>query len=166
MVKYFIVKNESLINKLKEYESMRDRIDNAFKKFKKEYGIKTNKYYQYTEQLRIISTEDDVNKFRNELKVDCQTFKKNSYINKNWIKLCKENGLETPYKPVWELADLIDKNSYRFKFKSRLFSLGDEVYGTFEQDRNFNLSEEHFVELKASEFYKIIEDYESKKKEA
>ena len=158
MKRYFILKNEKLIEQQKEYENMKKKINDVFMEFVKEHGIETSKYYQFTSQLRIVPTENDIQKFRNQLKVDNETFKKNSAINKEWMELCKANGLETPRQPLWELSDLIPGCIYRFR--SSLFSLNDEVYGTFEQDQDFNLPEKDFKELKASEFYKIIEEYE------
>ena len=155
MERFFIVKNEGLIKQLKEFESMREKVDNAFKEFSKEIGIETSKYYQYTDRLIIVPTEKDFTTFSSFLKADRETFKKNSAISKMWVKICKEKGLKTPIKPTWELQGLI--GDYIYRFRSRLFSLGDKVYGSFEADVNFSLPNEHFIELKASEFYKIIE---------
>lgn len=139
---------------------MKKKVDDAFREFAKEHGIETSRYYQFTSQLRIVPTMKDIHKFREQLKIDNETFKKNSAISKEWVELCKANGLETPRKPTWELRDLI--TTCILSFRSSLFSLNDEVYGTFEADVNFNLPDEHFVELKASEFHKIIEEYEEK----
>ena len=49
---------------------------------------------------------------------------------------------------------------------SRLFHIGEILYGTFDNksDSDYKLGE-YFEEMKASEFYKIIEDYEESKKE-
>ena len=159
MKRYFIVKNEELIKLEKEFESMGNKINEAFKEFVKEHGIETKEYYQCTDRLMISPTENDVHKFKNQLKVDGQTFKKNSIINKAWVETCKAKELKTPRKAGWELADLIGKHIYRFR--SSLFCLNDKVYGTFETDRDFQLPEEHFTELKASEFYKIVEEHNS-----
>lgn len=156
MERYFIVTNEPLIEQLKEYEIMRKKVEEAFKAFKKEVGIETVAYYQSTDVLKIVPTENDLDKFSSMMKVDRVTFKKNSALNKEWVKICKEKELKTPRKPVWELESLIDSNTYRFR--SRLFSLGDKVYGSFESDGDFTLPTEHFIELKASEFYKIVEE--------
>lgn len=163
MERFFIVKNEDLIELLKEYESMRRKVDEAFKAFKKEVGIETVKYYQSTDVLKIVPTENDLDKFSSMMKVDRMTFRQNSAINKAWVKICMEKGLKTPRKPNWELSDLINDNIY--KFRSRLFSLNDKVYGSFECDFNFYLPDEHFIELKASEFYRIIEEENSKETE-
>ena len=54
MERFFIVKNENLIELLKEYESMRRKVDEVFGAFKKEVGIETVKYYQSTDVLKIV----------------------------------------------------------------------------------------------------------------
>lgn len=156
MERYFIVTDELLIEQLKEYEIMRKKVDETFKAFKEEVGIETCQYYQHTDRLAIVPTAQDSVKFSQMLKVDGVTFKKNSSLSKMWVKICKEKELKTPRKPVWELESLIDGNVYRFR--SRLFSFKDKVYGSFESDEDFTLPSEHFIELKASEFYKIVED--------
>lgn len=158
MESYFIVKNEKLIAMVKEYESMREKINNAFIEFAKEYEIETEKYYMTSDVLRMVPTAKDRTRFNEQLKADGETFKKYSSMNKIWIGICNEKNIKTPYKPIYELASLINHNIYRFK--SRLFSIGDTVYGSFNADVCFNLTPDDFTELKASEFYKIIEDYE------
>ena len=163
MKRFFIVKNETLIKQVKDFESMRNKVNDAFIEFAKEHDIKTRKFYRFTDKLRIIPTRNDLQKFNDQLRVDKQTFKKNSTMGKSWVKVCKENELKTVTPPSWECANLADEDIY--KFRCSLFSLGDKVYGTLEVDEPFNLSEEHFVELKASEFYKTIEEYEEKEGE-
>lgn len=158
MEKFFIVINNDLIELVKEYENMRKKIDNAFMELREAYGIDSCEYYATTDLLRIVPTEKDKIKFNNQLKVDGESFKKNSSMNKIWLKFCKERNLKTIHKPIYELAYLINPNIYHFK--SRLFSLGEEVCGSFHSDICFNLPQEHFIELKASEFYKKVEDYE------
>lgn len=156
MEKYFMVTNEPLIEQLKEYEIMRKKVDEAFKEFREEVGIETSMYYQSTDVLKLVPTEKDLDNFSSMMKVDRETFKKNSALNKEWVKICKEKELKTPRKPVWELHHLIGGHIYRFR--SRLFSFNNKVYGSFESDGDFTIPTEHFIELKASEFYKIVEE--------
>ena len=160
MKRYFIVKNEELIRLTKEYESMRKKVNDAFTEFAKDNGIETKEYYQFVDKLMIVPTEKDYTTFKDMLKADGITFRKNSSVSKKWVVLCKEKELQKPDKPVWELQNLIGWNIWRFR--SNLFQLDDKVYGTFETDEDFSLPDEHFIELKGSEFYKIIEDLEGK----
>ncbi len=158
MIRYFIVKNEELIELVKEFDGMRKKINDAFKEFAKDNGIEANKYVQSVDKLMIIPTDKDYTTFKDMLRTDRMTFKKNSDMSKKWVELCKKKGLRTPVKPVWELHGLIAWNIW--KFRSNLFQLDDKVYGTFETDEDFSLPDEHFIELKASEFFKIIEEHE------
>lgn len=156
MERFFIVKNEDLIKQVKEFESMRIKLKDTFGEFKKKHGIETSRFYQWTTQLRIVPTVNDIEKFRNQLKADNETFKVKSAMNKEWVELCKANGLTTPDNPSWELMLLVGISFAKFKW--RLFSLNDKVYGSLEMETPFKLPEADFIELKASEFYKIIED--------
>ena len=156
MERFFIVKNEDLIKQVKEFESMRIKINDAFREFAKKHDIETTQYYQCTDQLRISPTLNDIEKFKEQLKVDRTSFKIKSAMNKEWVELCKANGLTTPENPSWELMLLVGISFVSFKW--RLFTLNDKAYGSLEMDDSFELPEEHFIELKASEFYKIIEE--------
>ena len=46
MIRYFIVKNEELIELVKEFDGMRKKINDAFKEFAKDNGIEANEYVQ------------------------------------------------------------------------------------------------------------------------
>lgn len=156
MERFFIVKNEDLIKQVKDFESMRIKLKDTFGKFKKKHGIETSRFYQCATLLRIIPTENDIEKFRSQLKADNETFKVKSVMNKEWVEFCKANGVTTPDNPSWELMLLVGISLAKFKW--RLFTLNDKVYGSLEMDDSFELPKEDFEELKASEFYKIIED--------
>lgn len=156
MERFFIVKNENLIKQVKDFESMRIKLKDTFGEFKKKHGIETSRFYQWAAQLRIIPTENDIEKFRSQLKADNETFKVKSAMNKEWVELCKANEVTTPEDPSWELMLLTGISFGRFKW--RLFTLNDKVYGSLEMDDSFELPKEDFEELKASEFYKIIEE--------
>lgn len=157
MERFFIVKNKKLIELHKEYESMKKKVNDAFVEFSEKHGIEAKEYYQQTGHLKIVPTENDKQKFASQLTKDGVTFRKNSALAKEWVNTCKELGLETPWKPTWELRRLVNTNA---RFRSRLFILNDVLYGSFEMDYDFELPEEHFTELKASEFWKIVEDSE------
>lgn len=155
MEKYFIVKNANLQRLVREWEDMSAKIDIAFREFTAENGLEAKKYYPYTDCLMLIPTENDMHRFGNQIKTDRRTFKKNSELGKKWVELCRKRQLRYMQKPIFELQDLVINTSC--KFKTRLFSIGDTVYGSFSTDREFELSEKDFKELKASEFYKITE---------
>lgn len=158
MEKFFIVKNEKLVQQVLDCEEMSEKVNEAFKKFAQENGIESKEYIQRTDMFHVCLTENDRKRFSGQLRKD-GIFKKNSPMGTAWRRICSENGLETPRKPSWELNDLI-RASCR-GFSSRLFSIDGVVYGSFKTDAVFKLPEEHFEELKASEFYRIVEDWEA-----
>ena len=81
---------------------------------------------------------------------------------------CKENNLETPSKPTWIMVHMIGESSEGFqnRFRSRMFDLDGVVYGSYQIDRDWELSNtEAFQEMKASEFWKIVESAKERSEE-
>ena len=163
MEKYFEVKKDS--NFYKQYFDYRDmahKVNELFKQFAKDNGIETNEYYQNTNRLAIVPTQRDRIKFKGMFVANSDTdFKKTTPICKSWVKLCKEHNLKTPRKPCLQWDTNCNLNSY--STGSRLFHIGEKVYGSIDNkcDANIELTDE-FVEMKASEFWNIIEDAENK----
>lgn len=164
MEKYFEVKqNSDFYKKYFNYVNMSDKVNELFKKFAKDNGIETKKYRQNTERLSIIPTQADRIKFKGMFVQNSDTdFKKTAPICKSWVNLCKENGLTSPRKPnlLWDsFCKLGSCNT-----GSRLFHIGERVYGSIDNkcDADIKLTDD-FIEMKASEFWKIIEDEEENK---
>lgn len=156
MEKYYIVTPSSPIHKeYMDYKAMSKKVNTAFAEFAKEQGFETHEYYQSAQRLYICPTEGDVNKFGKYFKKDTPgLFKKNSPLTKAWVDKCKVLGLKSPNKP-----------NLAFEFRvfgrtsSRLFMINNVLYASFRADCDFeNL--DGFKEIKASEFFKIIEEYE------
>ena len=158
MEKYFEVKkNSDFYKKYFDFVNMSDKVNELFKKFAKDNGIETKKYCQNTERLVIVPTQEDRIKFKGMF----VHFKKTAPICKSWVNLCKENGLTSPRKPtlLWDSSCKLGS----YSTGSRLFHIGEKIYGSIDNkcDADIELTDE-FVEMKASEFWKIIEDSESK----
>ncbi|MDD3251946.1 MAG: hypothetical protein PHV18_05230 [Lachnospiraceae bacterium] len=156
MEKYYIVTPSSPVYKqYLDYVEMSEKVNNAFKEFAEEHGIETSEYYQMVDELRICPTDTDKDKFKEFFKKhEDGWFKKNSKIAKEWIDKCKELELKTPYKP--RIAFVI---SFSGKSSSRLFMINDVLYASFCTDCDFENPDE-FDEMRGSEFFKIIEEYE------
>ena len=80
-------------------------------------------------------------------------FKVRSPMNKEWVSLCKENGLtknaHKPYIPFYF--------SFGYgKCSWRLFDLNDVIYCTFLTEGDFTAPDD-IVEIKGSEFYTAME---------
>lgn len=154
--RFFIINSENLIELYKRYLDDIKRMDECFREFAEEHGIETTKYYQSTCNLHIIPTDNDLQKFSSQIRKNTDgNFKNNSKIGKEWIATCKEKDLHTPYKPVYDMARAL---VFEPRFRSRMFMLNGVLYGSYAIDWDWELSSDDFQELKASEFWKIVEE--------
>ena len=163
MEKYFEVKqNCDFYKQYFNYRDMSDKVNELFKQFAKDNGIETKEYYQNTERLAIVPTQGDRVKFKGMFVANSDTdFKKTAPICKSWVSLCKEHGLKSPRKPslAWDTSC----NLGSYSISSRLFHIGEKVYGSINNKCNADIElTDDFIETKASEFWKIVEDAENK----
>jgi hypothetical protein len=156
MEKFYIVTPDSSVHKdYLDYREMSERVNGAFVEFAKEQGFETHEYYQSAQFLHICPTDGDTQKFGKYFKKDTPgLFKKNSPLAKAWFDKCQILELRSPRKP-----------HLGFEFRvygrtsSRLFMINNVLYASFRADCDFkNLA--GLKELKASEFFKVIEEYE------
>lgn len=156
MEKYYIVTPESSVHKdYMVYKSMSEKVNAAFVEFAKEQGIETHEYYQSAQSLHICPTDNDTDKFGKFFKKDAPSlFKKNSLPAKAWVSKCQDLGLKSPHKP--HLAFYL--NMYG-RAHSRLFMINDVLYASYETECDFE-NPVGFNEIKASEFFKVIEEHE------
>ena len=84
-------------------------------------------------------------------------FKKNSEVSKMWIGLVKD--IENFDKPRL----LFYFNLIGHRWKERLFHIGDKLYCSIESDGEVS-TPDFVIEMKASEFYKVIEEEENREK--
>lgn len=159
MKKYFIVKDEALE---KQYEAAmvnEDIMLQAFKQMKEEYGIETHEFYLSRERFTLVYNRADREKFKGQI-TQSGDFRKTSPMNKRWLELLKEKGITKVGKPI--LGFIIQCSAGRQR--SQLFKIDGVLYGTFEAE-SVTLPDA-WVEIKASEYYKILEDYDAKIKES
>lgn len=156
MEKYYIVTPDSPIHKdYMDYKSMSEKVNAAFVEFAKEQGIETHNYYQSAQSLHICPTDNDTDKFEKYFTKNTPgLFKKNSSLAKAWVNKCQALGLKSPYKP--HLAFYL--NVYG-RAHSRLFMINEVLYASYETECDFE-SIAGLDEIKASEFFKVIEAYE------
>lgn len=160
MEKYYIVTPDSPIYEgYKDYKAMTKRVNAAFIEFAKEQGIETNEYYQSVHHLHICPTDGDIDKFGKYFKKDTPgLFKKNSLPAKAWINKCQALGLKSPRKP-----NLVFVFNVFGQIRCRLFMINDVLYASYETECAFD-NPAGFKEIKGSEFFKAIEEYEESKK--
>jgi len=162
MEKYFIVTDQSPLHK--DYTEWIDNIEkirilaNAFFLTN---GIESTIYGFYGENLCIVPTENDLVKLDKVLGKDVRDklrpFKGNSKIHKQWIKALSDINLKRESKPY---APMYFSNCSG-KLTSRLFDIDDIVYCSFKNEGDIE-TPEGMIEIKASEFWKVIEDEEEK----
>ncbi|CAB1251463.1 conserved protein of unknown function [Ruminococcaceae bacterium BL-6] len=160
MEKYFIVTDQNLLRKdyMNCLQNMKE-VNIFAKKFMEDRGIETHKYSCDNNAFYIIPTDKDLVNYSKMLMNDIgnglRRFKKNSKIAKAWIQTVKNNNikiLEIPYVPS------CFKNTYGHT-RSNLFMIDNVVYCCFEIEHDFE-TPEGMTEIKASEYYRVIEDHE------
>jgi hypothetical protein len=162
MEKYFIVTDQSLLNKdYFEWKENFEIIRVIVNEFFINNGIEADLYGFLDENICIEPTEKDLNKFNNvlgkEVKDQLRPFKGSSKIHKLWVKSLSENNIERKRKPYVPMYF----SHCAGKMSSRLFSINNIIYCSFKNGIDFD-TPDGMIEIKASEFFKIIEDDEEK----
>lgn len=165
MEKFFIVKEGLKLNRdYWEYREGLKAVEEYVDKFMKSHDIEANAYYTSTEKLYIVPEGNDLEKFDKKLgkqeENGLRAFKANSSIGKEWKIYVKENEIKFVHKPFVGIYF-----SGFGRSKSRLFHIDKILYCTYECDYDFN-TPNGFNEIKASEYYKAVEDHNEKVKSA
>ena len=107
-------------------------------------------------KCQVVPTKKDTKKFESMLKkTSYGEFKKNAEISKEWIAGVEKIGrIQKPR--LFYYFDLLGH-----RWRERLFHIGDKLYCSIESDGEVSVSG-FALEMKASEFYKIIEESEEK----
>lgn len=157
--KYFRIKKDCpLYEDYFAHESDKKKIASAFTEVREKYGIETHGFYPSKEYFRIVPTSNDNKEFSDYLKkTNYGEFKKNSEISKAWIDLAKD--IEHMEKPRL----IFYFNLLGYHWKERLFDIDGVLYCSIESDREVS-TPDFAEEMKASEFYKIVEDCEERNK--
>lgn len=153
MNKYFEIKPGSALYKdYFAHKNVEPQIINAFKSVCEKFGIETSEFYMLKNCFRISPTENDKKKFDCMMKKTIYgEFKKNSEPSKMWCEVVKD--IEHFNKPkLFFYFDLLGN-----RWKERLFDIGDKLYCSIESDGEVFVPD-FAIEMKASEFYKLIEE--------
>ncbi|WHH58453.1 hypothetical protein [Petroclostridium sp. X23] len=162
MEKFYIVTEESeLHQEYFEHQKNVKVINDHVIDFMKDQGIETTKYYPANDTLYIIPTQKDAAKFAKVLAKQVndglRSFKKNSAICKEWVKSLKGKGLKVLSKPH---IFMYFRGYERFSW--RLFDVDNTLYCSYSCNSDSIDTPKGFTVIKASEFYKVIEDYNEK----
>lgn len=157
MDKFFEIKPDCKL--YKEYFVWQEdihKMNEAFERIRQEFGIETTQYYASKDCLQILPTKSDRQKFSNMLKKTSDgEFKKNSAPSKMWRSLTED--VKHFRKPWLLMYFAIHCN----KWGERLFHIGDKLYCSIDCEVEVP-TPDFAIEMKASEFFKIIEDAEEK----
>lgn len=159
MERYFKIKRTNTV--YKEYFDWWNNLDILKKKweqFRKLEGIESTEI-AFGPQLCIIPTQNDLIKFgrffyKQDYGKGLRKFKQTSTMQNDWQRFCFSNDIKFLQKPII---------SFEFgllgKTRTRLFHYKDDVYCSLDNERLNKDSKipDGYEEMKASEFYKIIE---------
>lgn len=162
MEKFYIAEEGSkLRDNYLRYLKNQEEVNEIIKKFFKTHGITTNEYYANNSYLHIVATEEDKKKFEKQLckpKDGLYRFRANSKINKAWMETLKQHNIKVLSRPMVPFC--FDK-CWGGRSSSRLFEIDGVVYCSFDASWEFT-PKDKLQEIKASEFFKMIEDYNEK----
>ncbi|HEX3038187.1 MAG TPA: hypothetical protein VHO94_04240 [Oscillospiraceae bacterium] len=165
--KFYIVTDKSKLHK--EYFEYRENfkaVTEVAQEFFKEHGIDPNtSYCPCTCALYLIPSKEDKEKFASQLSKNCDNqglykVKETSKLGRAWVDTLSKNHLSVLRKPLpqFYFRTLTGRGDYR------LFDIDGTLYCSYQNDNDFP-NPDGFTEIKASEFFKIIEDYEAKQED-
>lgn len=159
MEKYYIATEESnLYRDYFDYKNNLKKVNELAIMFMNQNGIETNKYYASDDSFAIVPTKTDAVKFAHVLRMpqenDVQFFKKNSSLTKAWVQMLKDAKMSVLSRPHL----IFYGKTFGGRYRNRLFDLNEVIYCSMEP--GFEETPKGFLEIKASEFFKVIEDSE------
>lgn len=188
MEKFYIVTNEKFLKEINDYRKHEEERRIVANNFFKEKGITRKEYYingdgsvnrpfkdfeKYSIRLYIADCDENNQKFGKELlkptKLFCDSnvlmrkFRANSKTLKEFQNLCIEKEIVINNHPIRE-GDYFKElhlggySILRFEYGNKLYlKISTTKYETITPDDNTS-----FTEIKGSEFYKALEEFESK----
>lgn len=157
MEKFFIITDECKYKRdYINYKKNTKHVNEIIKEFFSENEIETSKYYVTDEQLYIIPSDKDVEKFDKQLNKPIQQglrgFKKNGKINKLFIKTLKDKDVRVLSRPsLWMYI-----NGFYGNMSTTTCVMGDTMYLKISSESSRDIKEKGFNEIKASEYYLAI----------
>jgi hypothetical protein len=162
MEKYFTVTEKNSLRKdyMDYLQNIKD-VNVIAKKFMEDNNFETHEYSCSNTAFYIVPTDNDLTNcsksLMNDVGNELRRFKKNSKIGKAWIQTVKDSEikvLQKPYIPSYF------KNTFGH-MRMNIFMINDIVYCYFEMEHDFEVPE-GMIEIKASEYYQVIEEHKEK----
>lgn len=158
MEKFYIVTDKSEYRKMYlDYQQNRKEVNEIVNSFMEGHGIEANEYAIGMRYFMIKPTQNDFDRLSTQMKKDSyvnvlSSFKKNSQIFKELFKILENKNMKILHRVMIQFAFPCCGKS-----RSRLFEYNGEVYASYEHESDFK-NPDGLQEIKASEFYKIIEE--------
>lgn len=162
MDKYFeIEKGCKLYDDYFKWDEETEKIRKVFNEFASTYKIEAELFMITKNRLFIIPTERDKDSFKEDFtkrygENGLRQFKCRSEIGKAWKRMVAD--MPIPSKPHFIRYGLNLYDSYT----ERLFNVGEKLYGSISSRYNKFELEDWAKEMKASEFFSIIEAIDQK----
>ena len=157
---FYKITSEKFIKAEQEYQSKKKQFMKVFDRLAEEFGIETDEVYLTIVEFEIVPTKNDREKFKEQFKKDTSTFKRNSKVGKRFKELIEEQQIQRFHRPkLWDYV-----NTPYGRRSSRYTEIDGVYYGTLGTEEAIKKQVEGFEEMKASVFYKIIEDYNERVK--
>lgn len=138
----------------------RNKVRDAFRNIKEKFGIETNEFSPEQSGFYIAPTSADMEKFSGMLKKSSYgEFKKNSEPHKEWVEAVKD--IQHMRRPG--LFAYFSSYLFGRRWKERMFNDGDVLYCCIENIEGQGRVKEipdFCEEIKASEFYQVLEKLE------
>lgn len=162
MDKYYEVTKESkLYDEYFKWFNNYIEIKKIAKEFMTTHGIETVEFYASNENFHIVPTANDMKTFEKQLCKNSEDyglvkFKKTSSIGKDWAA----KNVTVLRKPMVTF----EYYNHIYSGSTRLFhdKNTNKVYFSLESKSDIEETPVGFVEMKGSDFYKVIEDIESR----
>lgn len=132
----------------------REKLLDIFDEIKKKYGFEADSFYPSKYDFRVKPTRNDLEKFKEMFKkTDYGCFKKNTDISKEWrTAVSRLEHIERPR--MFNYFRLLG-----YRWKEKILHVEEKLYISIESDGDIEVPE-FATEMKASEFYRIIEAQE------
>lgn len=163
--RYFKIDNNCrFVEDYKEYQKSYFKaieiFQEAMKKMKEIFEIESEVFYMTKSYLEIDLTENDKERFKEQLKVD-GTFKKYSTLSKKWLELTKDVPNGYNHRP--SLQTYINNFPLYGTTSSQIFKAKNQWYGSTTSSYEGDYQIPHWLkEIKASEFFTALESIQEK----
>ena len=162
MKKYFIIESPEIKEHYATYLADLEKQRLLFREMAKRYGISAKEFYVTEKQFMIVINKTDQAKFKDQLLKEVYSdglvkFRESSEIGKAWKKRAAEEKIKRVDTVI--LMWLLRGKNLSGRSRQNIFEIYDTLYGSLDLPHDFEIDPGQVTEIKASNYHKIIEDY-------